>query len=185
MSSLPDWQKLTTAQREGMVRPLAEQGLTCAQIAASFRNTSRSAVVGLLHRLEKKMGKPLKRNHLRHVSSKKAEVAKVPRAPQRRSKAFKKIADGLTEALSKVRQEVTPTAPDLTYIPKAGAFLPIPGTTPIPIFDLPNRMRCRWPVDVAGQELHFACGATTATGHVYCAPHRRLAVRGAQHQGAI
>ena len=193
-SPLPDWRSVPRDERITKVRRLLADGLSMGRIAAHFQNASRNAVIGLVHRVEASEGKPMKRNSHKQ-SLKRARAASTP-TPKPKSwrrpfsaKGPAAIAPPRTAKPQKIKTPVEveirqPVEVDLR-IPRDQAFQPIPGVKPLPLTDLPNRMRCRWPVDMPG-ERHFACGAgTLSETHVYCAPHRLLSIRGAQRQGAL
>ncbi len=193
-SPLPDWRSLPRDERIKKVRMLLADGLSMGQIAAHFQNVTRNVIIGLVHRVEAAEGEPMKRNS--HKQSLKAARKTSKPAPKpmswRKPVSVKAPAAIVPSRVTKPQNIQAPVDIQIREpvevehrIPRDKAFLPIPGIEPLPITELPNRMRCRWPVDVPG-ELHFACGAQTITDdHPYCATHRLLSIRGAQPQGAL
>lgn len=186
--SRPSWKAMSDEQCADFIRTQMVARKSFGEMAAMFCDTTRNAILGKRHRLVAKgfafpQANPVGRAvvaspvvKVRREPSPRPVRAPQPR-PERRAPPVK--------AAPVTAVEIEDDTPEEPTILKADAFLPIPGIVPIPITDLPNRMRCRWPVET-DQERHFACGAETVSeNHVYCAPHRRLAVRSAQHQGAI
>jgi len=185
---LPDWLTMPRPERVEMLRTLVGRGFSMGQIACKFQNASRNAIIGLVHRVEKAEGKPMKRCNLTGTRPRKNSAPTI-HIPKKKPPVSRRPTPAEVQVSTPVEVEIRQLAElhapvDIDRIAKADAFVPIPGITPIPITELPNRMRCRWPVETPG-ERHFACGADTASEtHVYCAPHRRLSLRGAQSQGA-
>jgi hypothetical protein len=66
------------------------------------------------------------------------------------------------------RSEPTPA----TYVAKARAFDPLPGSHPIP-WTQRAFGQCAWPVDVDPEEQH-SCGLRCDEGQTYCAEHLKL-----------
>jgi GcrA cell cycle regulator len=191
---LPDWRSLPRDERIKRIRRLLADGLSMGRIAAHFQNVTRNAIIGLVHRVEAAEGEPMKRNsHKQSLRTARAASTPAPK-PKSWRKPFKakEPATVVPSHATEPQKIQTPVEVQISQplevdlrIPRDQAFQPIPGVKPLPLTDLPNRLRCRWPLDTPG-ERHFACGAGTASEtHVYCAPHRLLSIRGAQSQGAI
>lgn len=64
------------------------------------------------------------------------------------------------------------------YIPKQGAFEPLPGSKPIKIMKL-RTSTCHWPID--GKPVRY-CGLPTG-GEVYCTTHTRMGSNGYGRKG--
>jgi hypothetical protein len=183
------------AKRDNLLKKLAGEGLSCSVIAGHFRNCSRNAVIGRLHRIEAREGK-LKRYHGTKHKVRPARDG-ITSAPKAKSKAelSVKTSDGRTDRAMVNRIQVKTGAkqnlrpyniqmaaenatPDRVLpAEKRGSFDPLPGVKPLPIIDLPARLRCRWPIDLPETKTHFACGAVTCSDtHVYCATHRQMSI---------
>lgn len=179
----PSWKTMTDEQCAAFLRQQMGEGKSFGEMAAMFCDTTRNAILGKRHRLQAK-GYSFPAANPKGGYAQPAAKAKKIAAPTRRPAPapkqvpVKAVKQPVSHAIVDAQKE------EAVAISKSAAFLPIPGIAPIQIADLPNRLRCRWPVDV-DHERHFACGAATLSDtHVYCAPHRRLAVRSAQPQGA-
>lgn len=180
----PSWKSMDDEQCAVFIRTQMAAGKSFGDMAAMFCDTTRNAILGKRHRLQAK-GIVFQPANPKGSNDLKVTPARARAVPARRSKPAQMpiaVVRKQTAAVAEVAVEAP--ADEFMAISKSVAFLPIPGIVPIPITDLPNRMRCRWPVET-GEERHFACGAATVSeNHVYCASHRRLSVRGAQSQGA-
>lgn len=184
----PSWKTMNDEQCAAFLRQQMGEGKSFGEMAAMFCDTTRNAILGKRHRLVAK-GIALPPANPRGGYERPIAKAKTAARPASRSLPSQKVPAPKQVPVKAVKQPVAHAIVDAqkeeaVAISKSAAFLPIPGIAPIQIADLPNRLRCRWPVDV-DHERHFACGAATLSDtHVYCAPHRRLAVRSAQPQGA-
>lgn len=177
---LPDWKTMERGKRDAYLLELAKRGYSCTVIASHFRNCSRSAVIGMLSRIEARDGKVQRnRSFDRNVTPapdgmKVVARPKAKTSPRADSEVEKK--QHIRPFNIQVRAENTPPSRILPS-EQRGVFDPLPDVKPIPIIDLPNRLRCRWPVDVEQSDLKFACGAPTCSDiHVYCATHRSISM---------
>lgn len=151
---MTEWNALTRKEKGALIRPLIEiDGLTYSQIARKI-GVSRVAIAGAA-----------RRNGL--VS---------PYSPGNDGKnGHRKLK---TSAPRSIIAPIQPVAPpgsfvDLTPI-KAGAWDPLPDTTPKPLVDLGNN-DCKWPIGT--DSPHSFCGQPAAPDKVYCAAHAAIAYR--------
>ena len=163
--------------KDEMIRSLAEQGFSLSKIAGHFQNCTRNAVISRVQRVEAKRGKMDRQVSKAYTASGKRIATDNPVQASRSAKK---------QPAAKVAKQVSAEAESqAVQLSKADAFKPLEGVSPLPIVDLPNRNRCRWPVDVQDSSSHFACGAGTVSDtHVYCATHRLVSM-GRQPQGAV
>lgn len=150
----PDWNGLTTEQKDEIIQPLWLAGKSASEIAARFENCSRNAVIGRVHRGKMVQRKP--------PTPKRAKPRKPATAPK--PKVIRNRNTLVTEAKPEPEADVHASR----WIDNERP--PIAGTTPISILDLPNRDVgvCRFPV--IGGYCGLACGET-----VYCETHYRYA----------
>lgn len=178
MIILPDWTTIPRDERKRLLVAYCDEGLTAQKIADKFLNCSRSAVIGLIHRLKLQLGAGQPRKGMvgrrpKPGSEPAAKVAKPP-AARRASKLVQQTSSwrGANNPLwadFKARAEQRATSPGIV-IKREDAFDPIPNTSPV-AFGSPG---CRWPVDgVSGQGL-LACGAAKEMERSYCDAHRQL-----------
>lgn len=134
-----------TAERDARLRQFWAEGLSASQVAARLGGVTRSAVCGRVHRLNLPPRITATRKRWEHKRKpkpklKKAKPISFPRPPQ-----------------------IKPAPP-----PAAGAWDPLPGSTPIPLEYL-AASHCRWPIGETAP--HTFCGCEKAPGLAYCATH--------------
>lgn len=153
---LPNWHDLTTDARKAHVLPLWLEGKSAGEIAATFRNASRNAVIGIVNRAKMKRGKtaPAKNPRKPRTPRVKPPMAIKPKPHEHPDRVVSIDIDPPVSASKWIDQDRPP----------------LPGATPISIMDLPNRegIVCRFPVQGG------FCGVASGD-HTYCETHRRYA----------
>lgn len=162
--ALPDWKALDPADRDAMLITLCGQGLSASRIAERFLNCTRSAVVGRVHRLQKRQvrvalrGRP-STNRTRQKPAKGA------------GKASRRVIAGVEHVVARNLQAELPVVV-VRFPTRESYFEPLPETQPVHLDDMSGG-RCNWPVSgLFGREPIY-CGAP-AEG-TYCATHHRIA----------
>ncbi len=188
IAPLPDWTTIPRDERRRLLTAYCDQGLTAQKIADSFLNCSRSAAIGLVHRLKLQLGGGQPRKGM--VGRTKPGTEAAPKAakakPVRASKLVQQTrswrgANNPPASDFKARAEQRAKSPGIV-IKRENAFDPIPDTPPV-AFGSPG---CRWPVDgISGQGL-LACGAAKLHSETpYCAAHTHLASAPAIHRLSV
>ena len=139
---------------------LKAQGKSSAQIAKALgKGTTRSAVIGKLHRLKLagKLDAPYK------VEKPKPDpaVAKVKRVLARQHRASYGFGAAAAPSLSTPPRKIEATEYD-AIDPKTPGLLRM--------MDL-KRHHCRWPLNNAAGGEYYFCGDTKAPGRPYCSAH--------------
>lgn len=159
------WAEATPNEKYAVVRQAVEtDGLTYEQAAHRLGAPSKHAIAGVVDRsAASPEGKIRSTSGLKGVAS----PSKKKRKPRSKSDKPKKKHQGLTNI-------VPLNTPDETPEPvHAGAWVPLPGSSPIAIAD--HTDGCRWPV---GTDLPFRyCNEDVRAGSTYCAAHYSLSYR--------
>lgn len=155
LDTRPDWNGMTTEQRDDHIRPLWEGGKSASEIAATMFGATRNSVIGRIHRGKMVQRKPVKPKRAKPAKTKMPADQQMPKKPVRNRNTIS----------TKPRAETPPSEFH------ASKWLdedrpPMPGTTPVSILDLPNRpgVKCRFPVQ--GGYCGIECGE-----NVYCPTH--------------
>lgn len=188
MSELPDWTKIPRDERRRLLTAYCEEGLTASKIADSFQNCSRSAVIGLVHRLKLQLGGGQPRKGM--TGRRKPGTEAAPKA----AKAKPVRASKLVQQTSSWRGANNPPASDFKaralqraaspgiVIKRENAFDPIPGSEPVAF----GSAGCKWPVDKLDGPGLLACGATKLHSETpYCSAHSSLASAPAIHRLSV
>lgn len=162
-SELPDWKELNTAERLSIVTPLWMGGSSAGDIAFLFRNATRSAVIGLVHRA--KLGRAAKKalpNPKKPVrQTPQARIPRPPKPVQMRPLLPGPQAEPPPPRDETVFDHVHQNRPPLPLADRVGP------TRPVPLLALPNREKgvCRFPV--IGGFCGQPCGddVSVCTGH--------------------
>jgi hypothetical protein len=166
---LGDW----TERRTALFRELYAQGKVHSEIATELGIT-RSASIGKANRLGLEPRRGLTRaGRPRKPGPRPWEAAGVSKqtwyrrqrpAPAPGQKRYRRNVNGIGHGFTAVA--IGDEAVDLPLEPAAD---------PVDFFSLEPH-HCRWPVAGRGLAM-LSCGADQLDGHVYCAPHCRMAYR--------
>jgi hypothetical protein len=169
------------------LRDMWALGHSTREIAAALGAPGqRNAVIGKAHRIKlprhaNTMGDPKEaalRRQLADEGSRKwreerrAQLMAEHHKPKKEkpAKAEKPISIPRVPTRKTLPEGVTQTA-DLRYL-KSQAWMPLPGSSPVKLEDLPKRGACRWPI---GEDHPFLfCALSTEADHKYCAAHHLL-----------
>ena len=193
MADRPDWRIMPRDEKISAVKDLCAKGNSCGMIADLFRNVSRNAIIGLIHRVEKEEGKPMTRAGGQGKSSQSESV------PRMRKNSAPKPIEAPTQPTpapapapkqhirpfnAQLKADAAPIKDRLLPAEQRGSFKPLPGVKPIALVNITLLGKCRWPVEI-DQPGHFYCGDTTAEDSVWCAHHYRLGTAKAQSKELV
>jgi GcrA cell cycle regulator len=137
-------------EKTGKLTELYREGLSASQIAAQLGGTSRSAVIGKLHRIGLVGGGTAKRKTVRKTDPSGVKRPRPQTESTSRSQTIKQLLK--TEALP------TPKSEDVARVS---------------LLDLEPH-HCRWP---AGDPVQGFCGCQKVPGLPYCEGHAKRAYR--------
>jgi GcrA cell cycle regulator len=143
----PTW----TDERIELLKRCFEAGLTCREIAADI-GVSRNAVIGKLSRL----------NLTREKTDDGRRPPRKNGAKGPRVKAAPRLQHQMLRALYPESQHISEE--------------PIHDGQQCSLFEL-SEERCRWPINMPGDENFCFCGHRPVEGLPYCVGHSRLAYR--------
>lgn len=159
-----DW----TEQRIETALKLWREGLSASLIATQLGGTSRSAVLGKLHRMKVDLHRDVPRRR---------KKAGVPRSRKRRQPSglpLPTVQSAFAAALAAAPLEPLPPMTDK----------PAPAGQRRSLVELEPH-HCRWPIgDVSDADFHF-CGAQRVSGLSYCLPHARRAYQPPQPRRSV
>ena len=186
------WRDMTPDEKARAVRPLADEGLTAAQIAGKLGATSRNAVVGVADRNGIRLTwKPLGRRR---------KARKARKAPEQERETQRQADEIIAARLHVTREDVEQARDKQRYrelriahhkarrqrarkkaaeraeAPReAGTvwIIEAPGPAAVPIMEAGPR-QCRWPVgDWDNQHVNekHVCGAATLPDLSWCEEH--------------
>lgn len=169
------WRTLTTQQRIDAVKAVYRPGMSAAQIADALPyETSRNAIIGLIHRHGKKIdGIQLRLPPVAINSMARAKKVKVKAAPK--PSRHRTIRGGRV-SVNKIRGlRRPPRLPSLAIERELEMPKPVPRR--LTLMQLGPRS-CRWCVNdpEPGAAGHLFCGETTDIGKSYCGYHAALSV---------
>lgn len=157
-----------TPERVELAKKLWTEGLSAAQIAWHIgAGCTRSAVLGKLHRLKFTQTGERRRGNVQH------NRLREPRPPAVRRAAVQpaRIKDARAK---RAESAAPPPEPEVDVPTRADAWLPLPGTTPVPLLEL-RRDQCKWPIGEVHAPGFGFCGAPMAKGDErYCPAHHQL-----------
>lgn len=148
------WLEMTREQRRAHVLPLWDQGKSAGEIALTLNGASRNAVIGTISRS----------GHKRSV------IAKATPNPKKRMGKRPTYPVAIRQPVAQANAvRVVAVAPERRGY---GDREPLPGTKPITMLELPNRVgvACRFPV--VGGYCGCPCG-----DRMYCPDHYPLVYR--------
>lgn len=171
MTDIPDWNEITGPEKDAIIRPLWDDGVSASLIAIHhFRNATRNMVIGRVTRGKMQARKPAQ--VLRDTRMK--PLPKPPKPPKQAKapKARKPIPaqPGTPPIMSTIPDPDMPSASVMHMIENNRP--PLPGMIPVDILHLPQRpgVRCRFPV-VGGY-----CGAPSGD-KTHCPTHHEIMYR--------
>lgn len=165
-----------TEERVELLKQLAAQDLSCAQIAAQIGGITRNAVIGKLGRLGLAPGRAIGVRRLRDgIPTRKAPR---PRAQRREGLNFAKIDRKQEMGLNREDREQRAAESRLKFCAVEVVDLPAEQSAfAVPLAKL-NAHTCRWPLgDPRDLEAMRFCGAEPHAAYPYCARHCRVAYR--------
>jgi GcrA cell cycle regulator len=184
---LPDWKTLPKDELRDQLAGYCREGLTAKQIADKFQNCSRSAVIGMVSRLQLQLNAGNARRGT--TGRRKADAETTPAKPK--PPAVRRVTK-LVEQTSSWRGANNPPATDFKARAEQRAASPglpahlvageprVPSTDVVPVSrglglrELTERT-CKWPVgDPQADDFGF-CGNDARRDGPYCRYHARLA----------
>ncbi|MER8616011.1 GcrA cell cycle regulator [Mesorhizobium sp. M1409] len=185
MSDLPDWTKIPRDERRRILTAQCDAGLTAQKISDQFQNCSRSAVIGLVHRLKLQLGGGQPRKGIARKAGVEA-ASKAPKKPPATKRASKLVQEtsswrGANNPLwadFKGRAEQRAASPGLpAHLVTGEARRPICDLVPVSrnlkLVELTERT-CKWPIgDPQAEDFGF-CGTDAAGTGPYCRYHARI-----------
>lgn len=146
------------------------EGKTAGQVSSALPGKSRNAVLGKIHRMKLAARetpiKPAKVKVPKGVRANRIAKPKAGKEPKTKNRAYH-FGTG----------PLLPLADPLP--PRAEAWEPLPGSTPVTIMDHTNG--CRWPIGDTPLYCNLPCAekppktpTSPITHHVYCAVHTRM-----------
>lgn len=148
-----------TPERKEQALAMWREGMSASQIAQTIGGVSRSAVIGVIHRMGA-VG--------RAVLSKPARPARKAARPRSLPAAPK---PALTVKANKQVFEAPEARPPRALTGDEAFCTPLPGSAPRPFWDR-KLEECRWPIGT-GTDLRCCCEPATRDG--YCEPHAQRA----------
>ncbi len=177
------WSAMSGEEKRDAVLPLLKAGHSYRAISRQLAAPGRSAIAGLISRLRRD-GK-LNFGAAPNLSPVQAGVKRD--VPDGMAGAVTPNAEGheqpirfapLPQRMLRARKVVAEPNPAQPRKPRrmasSRAFLPLPGTTPVPLTGLSPRS-CRWAVDGLMGPSRLFCGAATEARARYCAAHAAIA----------
>lgn len=162
---LTPWQRLTPAEKHDAVREQVETLGNTYGAAAVALGCSRLAIAGTIERSRRKASPIIANSGAKNQHLPKRAKANKAGKPSTRFK--KQPHQGLTVL-------VPLGEPTDAYTPPAGAWAPLPGSSPV-LLHLLEPGGCRWPT---GADSPFLFCALPVHGEgVYCADHAAVAYR--------
>lgn len=147
---------LWPAERVARLRKMHAEGLSFSEMAAKLGDgLTRNAVLARAHRMGLRRGAEL---------NKATRALGGPRLVQKPKVSA--ITGGIMHGSSEPMPPVLPP-------PKAAAFRPLPGTTPV-LWEHRTNLQCCWPIDDENGYPAHACGHRIPEGGRWCLVHMQL-----------
>ena len=160
---MTNWNDLTSIQKAELVRPLIEtEGLSFSQVATRLGgDVTRLMIAGVVSR-SRDRGKPVRTaDHVRKHA---------PKMPPTTKSVFNRFP--LKALKARPQAEETPPTDDRPL--RERAFLPLDGSTPVPLEQLPAT-GCKWVT--TAESPYLFCALPQHPDSPYCADHHAMAYR--------
>lgn len=160
------WAALNAQQRTEAVRQAVQVDMLSFTDAAKRLETSRGAIAGIVKRSKKHPNPIIPSSHLAPKPPKKPKLSRRAEDRQRRARQRHSTLSSIV---------ALPFEPASSPV-RADAWQALPGTAPVPLYDLLAHGACKWPTGTDDAPFLF-CAAPVREGSVYCSHHHAVAFR--------